>query len=100
MLQKAYDYFFSTLSNQTRLSIIDFLRKSGPTRATDIAKELGINQTTTSHALARLEACGFVVASPNGKERIYRMREETMPLLDLLEKHTERFCKLCVRGLK
>jgi DNA-binding transcriptional ArsR family regulator len=98
MLEKAYELFFDTLSNKTRLRIIDFLRMGGPRRATDIAKEMMLNQTTVSHNLRRLERCGFVVVKQNRKERIYRINKDAKPLLDLLEKHTEAFCRKCVEG--
>ena len=98
MLKAAYELFFETLSNKTRLRIIDFLMKSGPRRATDIARQMELNQTTVSHNLRRLERCGFVVAEKNGKERIYGISKDAKPLLNLLERHTERFCRLCVEG--
>lgn len=98
MLEKAYEYFFDTLSNRTRIRIIDFLQCNGPTRVTNIAKQMRLNQTTVSHNLRRLERCGFVVAERNGKERVYSINPEAKRLLGLLERHTERFCRLCVEG--
>lgn len=96
MLQKAYEYFFETLANRTRLRLLDFLGDNGPVSVTKISKRLKLNQTTVSHNLRRLERCGFVVAKRNGKERLYSINKGTKPLLEMLEKHTERFCKLCI----
>jgi len=96
MLKKPYELFFRTLANEQRLKIINLLRK-GPKNVTQICKELKFNQTTVSHNLRRLKTCSFVFASKNGKERIYSLNKTTIkPLMELIDKHTDKFCKhLC-----
>ncbi len=96
MLKKPYKLFFGTLANEQRLKIINFLRK-GPKNVTQICKELNFNQTTVSHNLRRLKTCSFIFNKKKGKERIYSLNKETIkPLMDLIDKHTDKFCKhLC-----
>ncbi len=96
MLKTPYKLFFMTLANEQRLKIINSLRK-GPKNVTEICKEFGFNQTTVSHNLKKLKTCGFIFSKNNGKERIYSLNKETIqPLMDLIDKHTNKFCKyLC-----
>lgn len=88
--------FFRTLANQGRLEIINLLRK-GPKNVSQICSELGVNQTTTSHNLRRLETCGFVFVEQKGKERSYSLNKKTIkPLMKLIDEHMEEYCKkLC-----
>jgi ArsR family transcriptional regulator len=96
MLKKPYELFFGTLANEQRLKIINLLRKE-PKNVTQICQELNFNQTTVSHNLKKLRNCGFVFNKKNGKERIYSLNKETIkPLMELIDKHTNKFCKhLC-----
>jgi len=95
-IHKPHKIFFETLGNQTRWDIIHLLKKRAY-RATDIAKELGREQSHISHSLRRLERCGFVSVKKNGKERIYTLNKKTIkPLLKLMDTHINTFCKkLC-----
>ncbi len=101
MIQKAYDYFFETLANRRRLKIIDLLRIK-PMSVSEIVGKSGLEQSNVSHNLKRLEYCGFVAVKPNGKQRIYSLNKETIkPLMNLIEKHTYKFCIHCIkRGKK
>ena len=96
MLKMPYELFFGTLANEQRLKIINLLRK-GPKNVTRICKELNFNQTTVSHNLRRLKACSFVFNKKKGNERIYYLNKATIkPFMDLIDKHTDKFCKhLC-----
>jgi DNA-binding transcriptional ArsR family regulator len=98
-LDKPHKFFFETLGNQTRWDIIHLLLKK-PHRATDISGKLGYEQSLVSHHLKRLEACGFVKAESSGAERIYHLNKETIePLLRLVGRHVNKFCKkACVSG--
>ena len=92
-LDKPHKFFFETLSNQARWDIIHILQKS-PLRVTDIANNLGLEQSLVSHHLKRLETCGFIKMKANGTERIYSLNEETIgSLLKLIDKHVNQFCK-------
>lgn len=90
---KPHQFFFETLGNKARWSIVHLLLKK-PHRATDIAKKLGYEQSLISHHLKRLETCGFVNVKKNGLERIYSINKKTIgPLLKLVDRHVNKFCK-------
>ncbi len=93
ILEDAYDQFLTTLSNKTRLAIIQAL-SSGPKNVSELTEELDMHQTSVSHALKRLKDCGFVFVEKKGRKREYRLNEETIkPLAELIEKHVENYCK-------
>ena len=95
LMQDSYDRFLRTLSNKTRLLIINSLREK-PKNVTQLTNELGIHQTSVSHALKRLLDCGFIYVEKRGKERIYELNNETIePLLKLMETHIGKYCKDC-----
>jgi len=91
--------FFETLGNKTRWDIVHLLQKKA-CRATEISETLGYEQSRISHNLRRLETCGFISFKQNGSERIYTLNKETIkPLLALMDKHINTFCKHCVGKL-
>ena len=91
-LNQARDRFLTTLSNKTRLEIIQAL-KDNPKNVSQLTEELGIHQTTVSHSLKRLLDCGFVFVEKNGKERIYAVNKKTIrPLITLMEDHIKNYC--------
>jgi len=96
MLEKAYNIFLETLSNEIRLDILLSLEKKSK-NVTQICQSTGLNQTTVSHNLSRLEKCGFVHVEKEGKYRIYSVNKETIiPLLKLMNQHMNKYCKkLC-----
>lgn len=88
-----HKFFFETMANEVRWKIIHLLLK-GEYRATDIAKEIHSEQSLVSHHLKRLLSCGFVSVEQNGSERVYRLNSETIqPILFLVDRHIEKFCK-------
>jgi DNA-binding MarR family transcriptional regulator len=90
---KPHKFFFETLGNQARWDIIHLLLKK-PYRATAIAEKLGYEQSLVSHHLKRLLTCGFVKVKTNSTERTYYINKETIgPLLKLVDKHVNQFCK-------
>ena len=92
LMQDSYDRFLRTLSNKTRLLIINSLREK-PKNVTQLTNELGIHQTSVSHALKRLLDCGFVIVKRNGKERFYSVNKKTIgPLIKLMENHVKIYC--------
>ncbi|MBI2141997.1 winged helix-turn-helix transcriptional regulator [Candidatus Woesearchaeota archaeon] len=93
---RAYKLFFETLCSQNRLQIINALQRK-PLNVKEIMLKTGLNQSTLSHNIRRLEKCGFVSAKRNGKYRIYALNRETIkPLMKLINKHISRHCrKLC-----
>jgi len=92
-LNKPHKFFFETLSNKARWDIIHILEKK-PYRVTDIANNLGLEQSLVSHHLKRLETCGFIKKQVNGTERIYSLNKKTIgSLLKLIDNHINNFCK-------
>lgn len=84
--------FFSTLSNPTRLAILELLRES-PRNVTQISKSLNQDQSMISHNLKPLIRCGFVFVERKWKERIYSTNYETMDaLFKIITSHTEKHC--------
>src|SRR3989338_5854808 len=83
-LYGAYKLFFGTLFSETRLKIINLLRKRR-LNVSEIAQELDIDQTIVSHNLTRLKQHGFVVSETDGKFRYYKLNEETInPIMSLI----------------
>ena len=88
----AYKIFFGTLVSEPRLKIINLLRR-GKKNVSEIVNELGMDQTSVSHDLARLKRCGFVKSISEGKYRYYILNEETIrPLMSLIDRHMNNFC--------
>lgn len=88
----AYKIFFGTLVSEPRLKIINLLRKNKK-NVSQIMDELKMNQTETSHNLARLKKCGFVNVDVRGKFRYYNLNKETIkPLIDLIDRHISFYC--------
>jgi DNA-binding transcriptional ArsR family regulator len=88
----AYKIFFGTLVSESRLKIINLLRK-GKKNVTQLVEELGMEQTAVSHDLARLKDCGFVDVKIEGKFRYYSLNENTIgPLMKLIDKHMSGNC--------
>jgi len=91
-IYEAYKIFFGTLCSESRLRIINLLRK-GKRNVSEIIKELNMDQTTTSHDLTRLKRCGFVKSEIEGKFRYYKLNDETIgSLMGLIDKHMSQHC--------
>lgn len=88
----AYKLFFGTLVSNSRLKIINLLRK-GEKSVSEIILELNLDQTSVSHNLARLKRCGFVETEIRGKFRYYKLNEKTIkPLMSLIDNHMSQHC--------
>ncbi len=84
--------FFSTLSNPTRLAIIETLRNE-PKNVTEIAQALKQEQSMISHNLRPLVRCGFVSVERKWRERVYALNMETMgPIFKVIDNHVEKYC--------
>ena len=96
MKNKCY-LFFETLATKLKIDIITNL-KNKPYNVNDLSKQLKQERSKVSHSLKSLLDCGFVRVKKEGKERIYSLNSETMlPLLNLVEKHTKKYCMICKR---
>ena len=89
---EAYYLFFSSLSNRTRLAIIDVL-KEGPKNISGISKTLEQYETTVAYNLNRLEHSALLRSAGSGKEKLYSLNMEIIePLSELLAFHTSKYC--------
>ncbi len=97
---EAYKIFFGSLAHHSRLHIINLLR-AGPRNVTEISKETGLEQTLVSHNLKRLERCGMVFVQQRGKQRYYSVNSETIkPLMELIDRHTNMYCRHILDGTR
>ena len=88
----SYKNFFDVFANDTRMKIIDTLNNQDLC-VTDIAKEIGMEQSKISHALKVLLKCNFVSWKQEGKKRIYSLNSKTIrPLLRTVETHVRTYC--------
>src|SRR3989344_4183246 len=89
---EAYRIFFGTLVSESRLKIINLLRK-GEKSVTEIAEKLKLPQPTVSHDLARLKKCGFVKVKTVKNFRHYSLNGKTIePLMRLIDNHMAQYC--------
>ena len=75
--------FFSILGDSTRIKLLSALSIS-PLCVTDIAKTLGMNQTTISHQLRTMRDNGLVDFERRGKVLMYYIKESKV--LDIMLK--------------
>jgi DNA-binding transcriptional ArsR family regulator len=97
----SYYIFFDTISNKTRMNIIDSLMKK-PKSVNEICADIKEEQSKVSHSLKRLMDCNFLNVQREGKKKIYALNEETIiPIFQLVDKHVSKFCtKECMRRAK
>jgi len=92
ILSKTCYRFFSTLSNPTRLAILEHLRE-GPKNVKQISESLRREQSMISHNLKPLVECRFVFVERKWKERLYSLNKETVePLFKLFNFHAQKYC--------
>jgi len=86
--------FFDTLATKSRLDLVLALRDR-PKSVGDISKAIAVERTNVSHQLRRLRDCGFVFERREGKKRMYSLNRDTViPILDLVEIHIKKYCKV------
>jgi len=92
MKKSTYHVFFSNLSNPLRIDIVSCLKEKDRS-VSELVKELRVEQSKISHALASLRGCNIVSVKQKGKERIYSLNKTTIvPILKLIDKHAHDFC--------
>jgi len=90
-MNNLHQLFFKAFSNETRLEIIQLLKKK-PFTVSAICEATGFEQSRVSHNLKCLEHCGFVTKVPNGNFRKYSLDEETiLPIITLFDTHIEKY---------
>ena len=87
---KLYREFFRALGNQTRFAIVQLLRGK-PHYVGEIVEELGFEQSRVSHNLGCLLNCGFVTWEWTGKNKVYSLNAELIPILSGIEKHLAKY---------
>ena len=93
MNNSTYHIFFTNLANPLKIEIIVSLKKREK-NVTELSKELKIEQSKVSHALASLRCCNIVKVKQKGKQRIYFLNKNTiLPMMKLIDKHAKTFCK-------
>ena len=96
----AYKIFFGTLVSESRLKIINLLRNEKK-NVSEIMKELKMDQTATSHDLARLRQCGFVNTIRDGKFVYYYLNEATINnIMKLIDEHMSQYCIHILHNIK
>jgi DNA-binding transcriptional ArsR family regulator len=94
-------FFFTTLSNPTRLAAIEQLMDK-PMSVNELATTLGQEQSMISHNLKPLLQCNLISIEKQGKKHIYTANQETLkPIFSAIENHAQRFCPTggkCLRG--
>lgn len=93
---RSWKLFADVLSNKTRFDIVMLLREEGELNVSEICTKLGYEQSRVSHNLKCLLNCGFVEVRQDGKNRVYRIREEIKTILDGIEKHILEYEKRLV----
>lgn len=90
-----YYPFFQNLANPLKINIISELREKNMS-VLELAKKVNVEQSKLSHALSSLRHCSIVEVKQDGKKRIYSLNKETiLPMLEILDKHENKFCKKC-----
>jgi len=87
---RLYREFFRALANQARFSIVQLLREK-PHYVNEIVEELKLEQSRVSHNLACLLNCGFVEWEWTGKNKVYRLSSDVLPILAGIDKHLVKF---------
>ena len=91
----AYHIFFKNLANGVKIDIISKLKEK-PLSVNELAKDLGIEQSKLSHALANLRFCNLVTSKQAGKKRVYSLNKKTiLPILRIIDKHRMMDCEGC-----
>lgn len=89
-LTTAKKYFFSALSDETRLSILYALKKNGKMSVKEICNATKKEQSLISHHIACLRNCGLVNSEKNGKFVFYSIKNDIISeILDLSDKHVK-----------
>lgn len=90
MLAKLYREFFRAFSNPTRFAIVQLLRQR-PHYVGELTERLGLEQSRVSHNLGCLSNCGFVQWEWQGKNKVYRLHPDLLPILNSIDKHLARY---------
>jgi DNA-binding transcriptional ArsR family regulator len=68
----------SLLADRTRASIVTTLLNGGLTASSDLAARAGVSRPLASNHLRKLADGGLIVAEPRGRQRLYRLRSQSV----------------------
>lgn len=85
--------FFKALADENRLKIIGVLAQK-PSSVENIAAQLGLSMSTTSHHLARLAKAGLVSARTDGHYYIYSLHSDALKEMSQRLLHDEQIRQL------
>jgi len=97
-----YHLCLEILGNPLRISIIQLL-KAKPRSISELAEQLGEEQSKISHSIAALKKCSFVDSKRQGKKMVYSLRETFLEktnnknLFEAIENHYKEHGKKCWR---
>ena len=95
MRDENFHLFFGVFANRLRAGIVKTLMEK-PMQVTELAAALNVERSRVSHALLTMNRCHVVESEKDGKQRIYSLNKETVkPLMQLVDKHVESYCKYC-----
>tara|TARA_Y100000034_G_C6783515_1_gene350376 strand:+ start:105 stop:443 length:339 start_codon:yes stop_codon:yes gene_type:complete len=90
---QSYHIFFTNLANPLKIDIILNLGNKEKS-VTQLVRDLEVEQSKISHALASLKNCNIVDVKQKGKQRIYSLNKKTIvPMLKLIDKHSNIYCE-------
>ena len=65
----------SAMAHPVRVAALLHLEEHGPTDVSDLVEVLGVEQSALSHQLRVLRKAGLVVATAEGRRRLYRVAD-------------------------
>jgi DNA-binding transcriptional ArsR family regulator len=68
----------SLLADKTRASIVTTLLNGGLTPSSVLAERAGVSRPLASNHLRKLAEGGLIVAEPRGRQRLYRLRSQSV----------------------
>lgn len=89
-MKSATDLFFDAFANKDRFNILMQLRDK-ELCAGEIQKKLKVEQTKLSHDLKCLLNCKFISVRKAGRNRLYRINDETKELVDEVSNHVKNY---------
>jgi DNA-binding transcriptional ArsR family regulator len=84
--------FFTAIGNTSRYSILEKLVHK-ESSVNSLVEKTGLSQSNVSHHMECLMNCGFVEMKSVGKEHIYSINNEVLPILEGIENHMSKYEK-------
>ncbi len=76
---------FSSLGNETRVSILRAIDQKGAMSVNETAEDLGLPQSNVSRHLIILKESGAVTVTKMDNRRVYRVKSEVAAMLKLAD---------------